>query len=889
MIGRTLSHFRIIEKIGEGGMGIVYRAEDEQLRRPVALKVLPPELVGDEERRLRFLREARAAAAVSHPNIATVHEIGEADGVVFIAMELVEGRTLTEVIGGRPLPVKEALRIGIEVAEGLAKAHAAHVIHRDLKPDNIVVTPDGRVKILDFGLAKLLDERDEPGSALSRLHTISGDMTREGRILGTASYMSPEQARGEVVDVRTDIFSFGVTLYQMASGRVPFRGRTVTDTLSAIIRDPAPPVVEANPAVPEDLDRIIQQCMEKDAAERYQHADQLVVDLRRLKKRIETGTIQARGSGPVQAAVTRKRTGARVIGMVAAVVALGVGAAAWLALRGRPAAEIGQPAAPRLTFTRITLDSGEELSPSLSSDGKSVVYSSRASGNWDIYFQRIGGARAINLTADSPSDDTKPAFSPDGEWIAFRSEREGGGIFVMGATGESVRRLTDSGHDPAWSPDGREIAWATEAVVSPYQRSTESRLWVADASSGVKRQWPTGDAVQPAWSPNGLRVAYWANLDGQRDLWTLPVKGGDPVPVTNDPATDWSPVWSPDGRYIYFSSDRGGSMNLWRIPIDEASGRPLGPPEPVTAPASFAGNLSIARDGRRMVFVARADTSNVRKVSFDPVRGRITGQPATLAQGSRSFLSVDVSADGEWLTLWCRTVQDDICVMRADGSGFRQLTDDPHRDRVPRWAPDGRTIFFYSNRSGNYDVWTVGRDGSGLTQITDTPSRTEIYPTLSPDGKMLALVTGDPTRVETLDATRPWAGQQAAALPEWSGLLASEQIDQVAWSPDSTALACNVRTEDGSSWILQYSFKTRSYERLTGPGSLARWLNDSQKVFFTDRASLRLLDVGTKKSSEILTLDGSSLLGEIAIASDGKQIYMNVESPEADLWMMSLD
>ena len=889
MIGRTLSHFRIIEKIGEGGMGVVYRAEDDQLRRPVALKVLPPELVGDEERRLRFLREARAAAAVTHPNIATVHEIGEADGVVFIAMELVEGRTLTEAIGGRPLPVKEALRIGIEVAEGLAKAHAAHVIHRDLKPDNIIVAPDGRVKILDFGLAKLLDERDEPGSALSRLHTISGDMTREGRILGTASYMSPEQARGEVVDVRTDIFSFGVTLYQMATGRVPFRGRTVTDTLSAIIRDPAPPVIEANPAVPEDLDRIIQQCMEKDPAERYQHADQLVVDLRRLKKRIETGTIQARGSGPVQVSATRKRTGTRVIGVVAAVVALGLGTAAWLALRGRPAAESGLPTAPRLTFTRITLDSGEELSPSLSADGKSVVYASRASGNWDIYLQRIGGARAINLTADSPSDDTKPAFSPDGEWIAFRSEREGGGIFVMGATGESVRRITDVGHDPAWSPEGRAIVWSTERFASPNYRAGIGQLWVVDLGSEARRRLSEGDAVQPAWSPNGHRIAYWTNLDGQRDLWTIPAGGGDPVPVTNDPPTDWSPAWSSDGRYLYFSSDRGGSMNLWRVPIDEASGRTLGPPEPVTAPASFAGNLSVARDGKRIVYEARAGTTSLQRASFDPTRGRIVGQPTLVAQGARSYLSVDVAPDGEWLALWCRIDQDDICVMRADGSGFRQLTDDRHKDRWPRWSPDGKTIVFYSNRSGNYDVWTMRHDGSGLTQITHTPSRSELYPALSPDGKALAFVVGDPGRVETLDATRPWAGQPAVALPEWSGLRTTDGMDELSWSPDSTALAATVNAQDGTTWMLRYSFKTRTYERLASPAAYGRWLGDGEKILFVNRGGLKLLDVGTKRSSEVFDFGGSSALVDLDLAPDGKRLYMAVEFPDADLWLMNID
>jgi Tol biopolymer transport system component/predicted Ser/Thr protein kinase len=893
VIGKSLSHFRIIEKIGEGGMGVVYRAEDEQLRRPVALKVLPPELIGDEERRLRFLREARAAAAVSHPNIATVHEVGEAAGVIFIAMEFVEGRTLTELIGGRPLPVREVLRIGIEVAEGMAKAHAARVVHRDLKPDNIVVTADGRVKILDFGLAKLLDEPDDPGGAVSRLQTISREMTRAGRIMGTASYMSPEQARGDPVDARTDIFSFGILLYEMAAGRVPFHGKTATDTLSAILRDPAPAATTANPAVPEDLDRIIQECLEKEAGERYQHADQLVVDLRRLKKRIESGTVRATGSGPLQspASAARKRPGAR-LAIPAAVVVLALGAGAWIALRGRPATPDAAPAPLRPTFTRVTLDSGEEVSPSLSSDGKSVVYANRSSGNWDIYLQRIGGARAINLTADSAVDDTKPAFSPDGESIAFRSERDGGGLYVMGATGESVRRLTDSGYDPAWSPDGRELIWATEPIVDPYARTRVSELWVADAATAVKRRLSPGDAVQPVWSPDGQRIAYWATRDGQRDLWTVPAAGGDAVAVTNDPATDWSPAWSADGRHLYFSSDRGGSMNLWRVPIEGKSGQTLGSPEPVTAPTGFAGSLSVAGDGRRMVFVARADTHALQKVAFDPTQGAIAGPPVSVVQGSRSFLTLDVSPDGEWLVLWCRAGQEDICLMRSDGSGFRQLTDDRHRDRVPRWAPDGKTIYFYSNRSGGYEIWSIGRDGSGLAQITDTTGRDELYPALSPDGKVLAMVTfsrEDPGRLFTLDATRPWKDQAASALPAWSGLRDSEGVDTLDWSPDSTALAATVVAEDASKWILLYSFRTRSYERLAGPGEGPRWLRGGGGVLYLDKGSVSLVQVQTKGSREIFRLGGSSVLNDIDVAPDNRQIYMLVVNPEADLWLMTLE
>jgi tRNA A-37 threonylcarbamoyl transferase component Bud32/tetratricopeptide (TPR) repeat protein len=309
MIGTTLSHFRILAKIGEGGMGVVYRAEDERLRRPVALKVLPPDLVGNEERRLRFLREARAAAAVTHPNIATIYEVGEADGVVFIAMELVEGKTLRELIGGRAMPIKDALRVAVEVAEGLARAHQAHVIHRDLKPENIAVAVDGHVKILDFGLAKLLEEHPAAGGPeLTRLRTISGEMTQAGKIMGTASYMSPEQARGEVVDARSDIFSFGTMLYEMVAGRIPFQGRTNTDLLSAIIRDEPAPVTALNPGVPAELQRIISQCLEKDPAERYQHTDQLAVDLRKLRRSTSSDVQALRSVGGPMVAARRAST-----------------------------------------------------------------------------------------------------------------------------------------------------------------------------------------------------------------------------------------------------------------------------------------------------------------------------------------------------------------------------------------------------------------------------------------------------------------------------------------------------------------------------------------------------------------------------------------------------
>ena len=389
MIGRTLSHFRIVAKIGEGGMGVVYRAEDEKLRRPVALKVLPPDRVGNEERRLRFLREARAAAAVTHPNIATIYEVGEAEGVVFIAMELVEGKSLRALIAGRPLPLKEAVRIAVEIAEGLARAHQSHVIHRDLKPENIVVGTDGRVKILDFGLAKLLEEPAPHDMDRSRLPTISVELTREGKILGTAAYMSPEQARGEAVDARSDLFSFGIVLYEMVTGRAPFQGRTSTDVLSAILRDQPVPAAQLNPEAPVELVRIIGECLEKDPQDRCQHADQLAVDLRRLKRATDSGVRPATTPAP-----GRRRW--PVVAGSALALLLGVGLALlwWMVRPGAPPGRAGGGAAAGEIRSIAVLPF-----ENLSGDPEQEYFADGMTEELIANLARIGALRVISRTS----------------------------------------------------------------------------------------------------------------------------------------------------------------------------------------------------------------------------------------------------------------------------------------------------------------------------------------------------------------------------------------------------------------------------------------------------------------------------------------------------------
>jgi serine/threonine protein kinase len=283
MIGKTLSHFVIREKIGEGGMGIVYKAEDVELQREIALKVLRPEFVEDPERRARFLREARAAAKVSHPNIATIHEVGEAEGETFIAMELVEGDSVRELLRNGAFPLARALSLALQITGGLEAAHRRQVIHRDLKPENIVVDAEGRAKILDFGLARLVElQEPEADDRDSGDETVSGFLTREGRILGTVAYMSPEQARGLPVDARSDLFSLGITIYEMATGRAPFHGETPSDTLASILREDPPPLTDVHPEMPAELARIVAKCLAKTREDRYRSAQELQGDLRRL-------------------------------------------------------------------------------------------------------------------------------------------------------------------------------------------------------------------------------------------------------------------------------------------------------------------------------------------------------------------------------------------------------------------------------------------------------------------------------------------------------------------------------------------------------------------------------------------------------------------------------
>jgi Tol biopolymer transport system component len=883
--GVSLGPYEILAQIGEGGMGEVWRARDRRIGRDVAVKVLPESYPEGDERILRFEQEARAAGGLNHPGLVTIFDVGTYEGSPYIVMELLEGETLRDAIGDLtpvPMPLRKVIDYAVQIASALAVAHEKGIVHRDLKPENIFVTSDRRVKILDFGLAKLAAEASEDGPK----RTTARHLTAAGIAVGTPAYMSPEQVRANNVDHRTDIFSLGSVLYEMLTGRPAFDAYSAVETMHAVLNTEPEPLASLVPNVPPALDVIVAHCLEKNPRDRFQSARDLAFQLRVLPELQSTANVT--GSRiPLPMSAKRRPSAAAI---AAAAVVLAAAAGGFMFFRDRGAAE----ASPR-AFKQLTFADGVETFPTLAPDGKTIAYVSALNGNRDIYVQRVDGRTATNITSDSPEDDSEPAFSPDGSQIAFRSERESGGIFVMGVTGESVRRVTDFGHNASWAPDGTRIVVSTAGMnLAPQSHVTDGELWIVDARSGAKRlllKARTGpvafagdsDALQPSWSPNGKRIAFWGvSGDARRDIWTIDPDAPDPrksvVAVTSDPALQWNPVWSPDGRYLYFGSNRDGTLNLWRIAMDEESGTPAGAPEPLSLPASVSGHYAFSRQGD-LAFTTATRAYRLMELPFD-AQTATTGAPHALFGGSEEIMYFEPSPDRQTIAFTTGGAQEDLFVSNIDGSRVRQLTNDAARDRAVTWSPDGRKLYLYSNREGPYRIWSINADGSGLTRVTSAGAT--YMPNVSPDGRTLAVHLPALVHLDLPIAQRVEKIAQELHTPRFS--------------PDGTRLVGTPINPDETlrPGIVVYSLLTRRAEQVFDRGLAPQWLPDGKRVVFFERKNIGVFDLDSRRAvispfaaPPGVELDNRSVVPRLS--RDGSAVYVRQALEQGDIWMVRLE
>jgi eukaryotic-like serine/threonine-protein kinase len=699
MTGRHLLHYEILDKLGEGGMGIVYKARDTHLDRFVAIKVLPAEKVSDPERKRRFIQEAKAASALHHSNIITIHDIAETDGLDYIVMEHVDGKTLDALIPRSGMRLAEALKIAIQIAGALAAAHAKGIVHRDLNPANVMVTPDGIVKILDFGLAKLTEPVSPSPDAETR--TMKAP-TEEGTILGTVAYMSPEQAEGKPVDARSDIFSFGTLLYEMVTGRRAFQCDTKLSTLSAVLHQEPKPLEN----VPHDLERVITRCLRKDPERRFQYMKDLKVELEELQEESESGGLSA----PPVSGSRRRLPHWLLISTASVLLATAAGMIWWLARSPRPA--------PAPVLTRLTSDSGLTTDPALSPDGKLLAYASDRSGegNLDIWVRQVAGGQPVRLTLDK-ADESEPAFSPDGTQIAFRSEREGGGIYVMPALGGGEPRLVArEGRRPRFSPGGNWIAcWTGPIYDTTFPRSY--KMFVVPVTGGAPRQLQAEfDLARfPTWSPDGKHILFYGSPrtpgsgEENYDWWVTPLDGGPAIRTEafaalrskglswfDDPGT-----WDTAGSHVVFSASLGDRTNLWRVPIEPQSFRVTGAPERLSYGVDMETrpSLATAASGTGVVFANMTLNVDLWSLPIDANHGKPTGQ-------------------------------------------IERLTQDASPDLMPDLSPDGRKLVFVSTRSGKRDIWMRDLTNGRETTLTVTPAPVWL-PVFSSDGSRVVYTVGE--------------------------------------------------------------------------------------------------------------------------------------------------